>query len=115
MLELVETVPAIDVQESEYRRLLGYPPDYEPESRSNDLAAAARAWYAENGRPWFYLRQVQLEVVERGFLLDGARFQLSRLQKQLKETGAHTAFVAVVSAGPECEGRSQELWQEGKP
>lgn len=115
MLELIEVSPMIDVQESEFRRLLGYPPDYEPESRSQELAAGARAWYAKHGQPWFYLRQVTLGLTEKHFALDGSEFQLSRLQKELKKTGAHTAFVAVVSAGRECEEEAHRLWKDDRP
>ena len=115
MFEHIETTPVIDVEESEYRRLLGYPPDFESEARSRKLSAWARAWYAENGRPWFYLRETALELADRHFALDGAEFSMSRLKKQLTRTGAHTAFVAVVSAGRECEAHAHELWTEGKP
>ncbi len=115
MLELIENNPQVDVQESEYRRLLGYPRDYEPEARSNELAAVAREWFSENGRPWFYLRQVELKVHEKHFSLNGTAFRLSRLQKQLRKTEAHTAFVAVVSAGRECEDEARRRWYEDKP
>ena len=56
-MELIDTAPAIQVDPAEYKRLLGYPRDYEWEGRSRELAEWAQAWYAENGHPWIYARQ----------------------------------------------------------
>ena len=53
MLELFETNPKVNVQESEYQRLLGLPKNYSMKARIRELADAARQWYADNGRPWF--------------------------------------------------------------
>lgn len=115
MLELIETQPVIDVQESEFRRLLGYPRNYEPDHRSRELSDATRVWYAEHGEPWFYLREVSLTLTESRFALDGAEFELSKMHEQLTATGAHNAFVAVVSAGEQCETHARQLWEEEKP
>jgi hypothetical protein len=37
------------------------------------------------------------------------------LQEQLLEAQAHTAILAAVSAGKECEEKARELWMEEKP
>lgn len=58
MFELHDTLSAVKVQETEYKRLLGLPPDYELAGRTRELAAAAAQWYAEHGRPWIYARQI---------------------------------------------------------
>ncbi len=59
MLELFETNPKVNVQESEYQRLLGLPKNYSMKARIRELADAARQWYADNGRPWFYARRIE--------------------------------------------------------
>lgn len=115
MLEMIDTAPVINVQESEFRRLLGYPRNFDPDMRSRELAASTRAWYAEHGQPWFYLREVELGLTEKCFSLDGAAFELSQLHQQLTTVGAHSAFVAVVSAGSECETYARRLWEDEKP
>jgi len=51
MFELIDTHPDSSVQESEYKRLLGFPGDYVLEGRSRELADKTRQWYAQNGRP----------------------------------------------------------------
>jgi len=54
MLELTDKHPDINVQETEYTRLLGYPKQHVLEGRSRELADWVRQWYAANGRPWIY-------------------------------------------------------------
>ena len=49
MFELIETKPPVDVQDSEYQRLLGYPKHRPLEGRARELADMARTWYQENG------------------------------------------------------------------
>ena len=57
MNELIDIQPDIDVRELEYKRLLGYPSDYDLEGRARELADWARQWYSENGKPWLYALQ----------------------------------------------------------
>ena len=64
MIELVDTFPDANVQPAEYKRLLGFPRDIVLKDRSRELAEWARSWYAKNGRPWVYARQI--DVLERG-------------------------------------------------
>ena len=54
MNELINKHPDINVQETEYIRLLGFPQDYELEGRSLELADWARDLYTKIGRPWIY-------------------------------------------------------------
>jgi len=60
MLELIDIQPDVNVQESEYKRLLGFPADYVLQGRVKELADWARGWYAENGHPWIYGRRTPL-------------------------------------------------------
>src|SRR5512142_2618665 len=117
MLEFLDTAPATAVQPEEYRRLLGYPRDYEPEARARELAEWARSWYAAHGRPWIYARQAGgFALADGGRLrVGGLEFSPSRLRQRLAAAGAHEIIAVAVSAGPECEAKARALWEEGKP
>jgi hypothetical protein len=116
MLELFETNPPVNVQESEYKRLLGYPKNHALAGRPRELADWARQWYAENGRPWFYARQLDtLELVNEKLRVAGTEFSSKQLHNQFAEAQADSAVLVAVSAGRECEEHARQLWQESKP
>ena len=116
MIELVDTLPDINVQPAEYKRLLGYPRDRVLEGRARDLAEQARAWYATHGRPWVYARQAErLEIVNGSIGIDGVAFTSKRLQKTLQQSEADGVILVAVSAGAEVEAEAQRLWLEEKP
>ena len=72
MIELVDTLPDINVQPAEYKRLLGYPRERVLSGRARELADWARAWYAKLGKPWVYARQVGgVHVTNGSILIDG--------------------------------------------
>ncbi len=114
-LELLDLRPAVDVQQAEYWRLLGYPRDHQPSERALELAAWARRWYAEHGRPWVYLREAELRLDEETLRFDGIDFQSKVLHEHLRSTGAQRAILVAVSAGRACEEHARQLWQESKP
>ncbi|HEY3861194.1 MAG TPA: hypothetical protein VGO59_04835 [Verrucomicrobiae bacterium] len=116
MLELIDRQPESNVREPEYARLLGYPPHHVLEGRARELAGWCRQWYAQNGRPWVYARQCgSLELQGERLILEGSVFSSKHLHNQFAAAGAHTAVLAAVSAGPECEEKTRQLWEEGKP
>src|SRR6476659_4304224 len=116
MIELVDTLPDINVQPAEYKRLLGFPRDYVLSGRSRELAEWARFWFARNGRAWVYARQVQsLAITNGSILIDSVSFVSKELQKTLTQAEADSAIVVAVSAGLEVETESQRLWKEEKP
>jgi hypothetical protein len=116
MLELIETNPTVDVQEGEYQRLLGYPKKHVMTGRALELADAARKWFSEHGRPWFYARQVaDVNSADGKLRVAGAEFSSKRLHDLFAEARADSAVLVAVSAGRECEEKARELWQEGKP
>lgn len=116
MLELTDNHPDTAVQESEYTRLLGYPKRHVLKERSRELADQANQWYAANGRPWIYARQVNAVELTGGTVrLDGTDFTSKRLHDQFARAQSDGAVLAAVSAGPECEEHARQLWQEGKP
>jgi hypothetical protein len=116
MTRLIDIRPAVDVPTSEYDRLLGYPPGAARSERSLELAQWARAWYAENGRPWIYARQSDaLSWSADSFAIEGVAFSSSRLRRTLADAEARGVFLAAVSAGPELEEYARRLWEEEKP
>lgn len=116
MTEYVDTSPDVDVQAAEYTRLLGYPRGRKLGGRAGELAASARAWYAENGHPWVYARQAaSLEIGHGSVRIEGVPFISRRLQSTLEEAQAESLFLVAVSAGEELEQRARQLWQQGKP
>ncbi len=100
----------------EYVRLLGYPRGWVLEGRALELAEWARAWYAENGRPWSYARQAEsFEVVGDTIHIDGVTFTSKRLQSALTQAEAHNVILVAVGAGPEAEEESKRRWEDDKP
>ncbi|MGH7994887.1 MAG: hypothetical protein ACREFX_00890 [Opitutaceae bacterium] len=114
-LELLDARPEAGVSDAEYWRLLGYPRRRAPEGRAAELAAQARRWYAENGRPWVYAREVGLGLSAGTLRLDDRPFRSERLRELLGSARASRAVLVVASAGRACEAHAQRLWEEGKP
>ena len=116
MFEWIDTNPAPEVQEAEYSRLLGYPKNHTLDGRARELADAARAWYAENGRPWIYAREINAVELGNGALsLERQQFASRRLHDFFASASAHAAVVVAVSAGIECEESACQLWRVSKP
>lgn len=115
-MELIDTSPAVLVDPAEYKRLLGYPRDFEWEGRSRELAEWAQAWYAENGHPWLYARQAANLVIEEGAIrIEGVSFATERLLHTLREAEADGAVIVAVGAGIEVDHATAQLWREEKP
>jgi hypothetical protein len=115
-IELAGTFPDVNVSPEEYVRLLGYPRGWELEGRAMELANWARAWYAENGRPWFYARQAEsFEINGDSIRIDGTEFTSKRLQSTLQQAEAHSLILVAVGAGPEAEEEASRRWQDQKP
>lgn len=116
MFSFTEIQPRLNVLEAEYLRLLGFPPGHQLGERPRELADWARAWFAENGRPWVFARSAEgLEMARDKIRLCGAEFASERLLAQLRAAKAHDAMLVAVSAGPECEAKARQCWLEGKP
>jgi hypothetical protein len=116
MIEFAHAPPTVDVAPAEYQRLLGYPRDWVLEERASELAAAARDWYAEHGRPWVYARQAEsLELADGSVRIDGTPFVSERLLALLSQANAESVILVAASAGPELERQAQQLWREEKP
>ena len=110
-----ELEPGFEVLEAQYRRLLGYPRKHEPTARSAELADAARGWYAEHGRPWWYARQAPVTLADGRVRIGSASFGSSRLHRSLLEGGAESVMLVAVGAGRGCEAEAQRLWEAEKP
>lgn len=115
MRESIDTHPVFTVRDAEYFRLLGYPRGQAPGERALELAAWARDWYLANGRPWTYIRRVELLATNETLILDGLSFDSAQLQQHLARHNAQAAMLLAVSAGRECEEHARQLWNEGKP
>ena len=115
MFEVLDTNPAVAVSEAEYRRLLGYPKNHQPGDRALELGARSRSFYAVHGRPWVYVREVDLVLGADRLVIAGVEFKSSRLHRHLLDAGAKRIVLLAVSAGASCEERAHELWQEAKP
>jgi hypothetical protein len=116
MFELIDTQPDSNVQESEYKRLLGFPGHYVMEGRSRELAEATRQWYAQHGKPWIYARQIDsLELTGERLHVNGTVFSSQQLHDNFNAAQVHSAMLAVLSAGRECEEKANEFWRDGKP
>src|SRR5277367_4842882 len=108
MFELTETNPPVNVQDAEYQRLLGYPRNHALAGRPRELADAARKWFAENGRPWIYAREIgALELREGKLHIAGNEFSSRQLHDLFATSQAHSAVLVAVSAGKECEEMAQ--------
>src|SRR5262245_52005976 len=116
MLRYFEPYPRPDVQETEYLRLLGFPPGHALDERPRQLAEWARAWYAEHGRPWIFFRRAgRLEIQGDGLRFLDIRFASPVLRTMFLEAEANDAMLVAVGAGPECEARARQCWEEGRP
>jgi len=116
MFELADIRPELNVQESEYKRLLGFPGDHVLEGRARELADWAREWYATHGRPWIYSRAGNgLELADERLKVGGTEFSSKQLHDLFATAQAHRVVLVAVSAGKECEEHARELWQENKP
>ena len=115
-IELTVTRPSVRVLPAEYTRLLGFPRGWELEGRARELADWARTWYAQNGSPWIYARQVEsFAVTDHVIIIDGMRFRSTRLENTLRQAEAHSAILAAVGAGIEAEEEARRRWLEEKP
>jgi len=116
ILEFLDTCPDTNVQEAEYKRLLGYPKDHVLGGKPKELVDSTCKWYNENCKPWIYVRQIEnLELSNGRFCINGIEFTSKRVYEQLAEAEAHNVVVVAVSAGKNCEGRARQLWKEEKP
>lgn len=116
MIELASTLPDVNVQPSEYARLLGYPRGWVLEGRAKELADWARNWYAKNGRPWVFARQAEaVEILENTVSIEGVPFTGKAMRETMRQAEAHSVVLVAVGAGPEAEEEAHRRWEEGKP
>lgn len=116
MFEIHDIHPDASVQESEYKRLLGFPRDYVLEGRARELAEETREWYKRHGKPWIFARQAENLHLGNGSVdIGGTVFSSRQLHDSFYAAEAHSAVLTVVSAGKECEERAGQFWREGKP
>lgn len=116
MIELLDTLPDINVQPAEYKRLLGFPREYVMSGKVRERAEWARTWYATHAKPWVYAREADSVRIENSsIVLNGVSFTSSALLKMFEEADADGAILVAVSAGHEVEAEAANLWDQEKP
>jgi hypothetical protein len=116
MFTFEEIRPQINIQDSEYSRLLGYPRDRSLEGRARELADNAQKWFSEHGRPWICARECSsLESDGKKLWLCGKEISSRRLLEVFSTASAHRVVLLAASAGKECEEHAKKLWDEEKP
>ena len=113
--EFLDIRPRVNVADSEYRRLLGYPRGHAPAERALELMDRARREYAACGRPFIYMRQAEIGGAGQFVRVDGREFRSARLGDLLAGAGARRAMLVAVGAGGACDERAGQLWAEAKP
>lgn len=115
-MEFTEIRPDVTVEQAEFARLLGYPPEKPLTDRAAELAWQARAWYRREGRPWMYGRLARSsEIRGEETLIEGTGFAGPALRDRLGACDAHGTCLVAVGAGPELEARARALWLENRP
>ncbi len=116
MAAVKDNAPLVDVHDTEYLRLLGYPPGHEVGGRVRELMDSTKRWYAENGKPWVYARRAEsMQLSSRGVQIEGVDFVSARLCSMFSDAQANEAMLVAASAGKNCEERARQLWSEEKP
>jgi hypothetical protein len=105
------------VTPAEYARLLLIPRHKLEDEALAERAHAARAWYAEHGRPWIGARRVDVARLDGGAvsLAAGATFASAALAERLRAGESHAVMAVAVTAGPEAEAEYRRHWAEGRP
>jgi hypothetical protein len=114
MMPLGEANPRPVVREEDYKRFLRFPPARPFEGPMATNADWARAWYEENGRPWWHGRRIEdFAAMPDGVRLRDQTFVSSTLAERAARASA--ALVVAVSAGPEVDDEAARRWAEDEP
>lgn len=104
------------VRESEYLRLLGYPPGYDPGEETKKLMKWAEERYKEIGVPFFGRFDVSIQLEDNGFLIiDDTRVESTHLWNQFRNNKVRKGVLLAASAGSEAQEEVTHLWKEGHP
>ena len=72
MIEWFDDHPGIDVTDSEFVRLLGYPGGHVLEGRALELANDTRTWFRQHGSAFLYAREARsLEITDQAVSIEG--------------------------------------------
>ena len=113
---LTHTPGRVDIRESEYMRLLGFPSGRQPDTKVRSLMDGAQSWYHARGMPWvagcsFPKIEVQDAVVE---IMDDCRLESKELADRLYKAGAHEIHVVAVSAGRGISNETARMWEDDR-
>jgi hypothetical protein len=106
-----------EVRDSELLRLLSMPRGRALEGDVRDRAEDARAWYAENGRPYASARRAAIRSCEGGSvrLEDGTELRSTLLGERLRQGQAHAVYALAATAGREVADEVARRWATDRP
>jgi hypothetical protein len=105
----------VQVQDAEFRRLLGFPADHDLSPRARDRMQWAREWYASRGRPWRWVRHTDRVATDgQNITIEDTTFESAPLAERFQAAAACGVALAAVSAGPEAEEEAARLWKDGQ-
>lgn len=115
-MKIFDSNPKIAVTDSEFGRLLGFPPGQEWGDRVVELAVWAREWYAAHGKPWVHTHEAEaLEVGENSVRVEKVEFKSRELRDRLTKAKAAGAVLVAAGAGVEAEEEAQQRWKSDRP
>jgi len=116
-IEVSASELAHGVPESDYLRLLAWPPNRPLSPPLQQRARGAREWYAQHGRPFLAARRLSIAAIaanrvtlETGDVLTG-----SALADQLHAFEADALAVVAASSGAEATQLAERMWADGRP
>jgi hypothetical protein len=115
MIKHLELYPEIKISGSEYKRLLGYPPEEIFKGEIKEIAEWSADWFSKNCRPWVYIRKAgNYSIIKNKVLIEDKVFNSTRLSERFINAGVDEIYLAALSAGAECEDMIAKLKLEGK-
>ncbi len=116
MFDWLDPNPLLAVTDTEYTRLLGFPPGHALSEEAVSLMEHRASGMRNRAIPGCLLVETgPLELGGGKLRIGGAEFASSHLHDRLVDANAHRGVIVLVSAGERCEQRAGELWAEEKP
>jgi hypothetical protein len=112
-----------EVSAAGYARLLGYPPDHEPDGQSRLIMRQAREWCVAHARPVVRLKHLTITKLNRKTVeWESSRkggggaglFRSETRATRLRRAEAHAMVAVQISSGPEIAGEVEFLTGNGE-
>jgi hypothetical protein len=119
VLNLNQDIKDIEVSPAEYKRLLGFPGDFDLASSDQEILermARAEQWFNDHGKAWTFSQLIEdFEITDDHVRVSGVKFVSPVLRAKLLEAKAHAVVLVAMSAGPEAEARAAQHWSDDEP